>query len=161
MTTDEDPLRGLLFNWDPGFSRTLHVLKERRRRCEHPHLRGKGKPVPAEPRIFDDVDTGAGGPRRSRSPNSQRQARIPSAKSTRRYLQQRTSAVAPLLMHLHLPEFCVVDLRDHGGLPHALHISSIVECARVFDIGVQGCIGLYTYVGECSIIVQVYLSHIK
>ena len=25
----------------------LHVLTEWRRRCEHPHLRGKGSPVPA------------------------------------------------------------------------------------------------------------------
>ena len=29
MITDEDPLRGLLFYWDLGFSHTLHVLKER------------------------------------------------------------------------------------------------------------------------------------
>jgi len=35
MITDEDPLRGLLFYEDLGFSHTLHVLKERRRRCEH------------------------------------------------------------------------------------------------------------------------------
>ena len=27
---------------DLGFSHTLDVRKERRRRCEHPHLRGKG-----------------------------------------------------------------------------------------------------------------------
>jgi len=40
MITDEDPLPGLLFYQDLGFSHTLHVLKERRRRCEHPHLRG-------------------------------------------------------------------------------------------------------------------------
>ena len=32
MITDEDPLRGLVFYWDLGFSHTLHVLKERRRR---------------------------------------------------------------------------------------------------------------------------------
>jgi len=42
MIIDEDPLRGLLFYSDLGFSLTLHVLKERRRRCEHPHLREKG-----------------------------------------------------------------------------------------------------------------------
>ena len=36
MTTDEDPLRGLLFCKDLGFSLTLHVLEERRRRCERP-----------------------------------------------------------------------------------------------------------------------------
>ena len=35
MITDKDPLRGLLFYWDLGLSLTLHVLKERRRRCEH------------------------------------------------------------------------------------------------------------------------------
>ena len=64
MITDEDPLRGLLFCWDLGFSHALHVLKERRRRREHPHLREKGSPVPAGPPIFDDADTGAGGPRR-------------------------------------------------------------------------------------------------
>ena len=29
MITDEDPLRGLLFYWNLGFSHTLHVLKER------------------------------------------------------------------------------------------------------------------------------------
>jgi len=28
MTTDEYPLRVLLFYWDLGFSHTLHVLKE-------------------------------------------------------------------------------------------------------------------------------------
>ena len=43
MITDDDPLRGLLFYQDLGFSLTLHVLQERRRRCEHPHLRRKGK----------------------------------------------------------------------------------------------------------------------
>ena len=40
MITDEDPPRGLLFYSDLGFSHTLHVLTERRRRCEHPHLLG-------------------------------------------------------------------------------------------------------------------------
>ena len=44
MITDEDPLRGLLFYLYLGFSHTLHVLKERRRRCEHSHLRVKGSP---------------------------------------------------------------------------------------------------------------------
>jgi len=57
MITDEDPLRGLLFYQDLVFSHTPHVIKERRRRCEHPHLRGKGSPVPAGPPIFDDADT--------------------------------------------------------------------------------------------------------
>jgi hypothetical protein len=28
MITDEDPMRGFLFYWDLGFSRTLHVLEE-------------------------------------------------------------------------------------------------------------------------------------
>ena len=28
MITDEDPLRGLLFSWDLGFSHKLHVLKK-------------------------------------------------------------------------------------------------------------------------------------
>jgi hypothetical protein len=32
MITDEDPVRGLLFYWDLGFSLTLHVLTERRGR---------------------------------------------------------------------------------------------------------------------------------
>jgi len=41
MITDEDPLRGLLFYQDLSFSHTLHVLKERTRRCEYPHLRGR------------------------------------------------------------------------------------------------------------------------
>ena len=85
MIKNRDPL-------DLGFSHTLHVLKERRRRCEHPHIREKGSPVPAGPQIFDDADTGAGGPRRSRSPDSQRQARIPSAENTLRRVHQRTSA---------------------------------------------------------------------
>ena len=31
MITDQDPLQGLLFYKDLGFSHTLHVLKERRR----------------------------------------------------------------------------------------------------------------------------------
>ena len=35
MITGEDPLRGLLFYWDLSFSHTLHVLEERRRKCEH------------------------------------------------------------------------------------------------------------------------------
>ena len=35
MITEEDPLWGLLFYWDPGFSHTLDVLKERRRKREH------------------------------------------------------------------------------------------------------------------------------
>ena len=39
LITDEDFLRGLLFYQDFGCSHTLNVLKERRRRCEHPHLR--------------------------------------------------------------------------------------------------------------------------
>jgi len=30
MISDKDPLGGLLFHWDLGFSHTLHVLKERR-----------------------------------------------------------------------------------------------------------------------------------
>jgi len=47
MITDEDPLRGLLFCQGLGFSLTLHVLKERSRRYEHPHLRGKGSPEAA------------------------------------------------------------------------------------------------------------------
>ena len=34
MITDEDPLRGLLFYYDLGFSHTLHVLKEGIRRGE-------------------------------------------------------------------------------------------------------------------------------
>ena len=34
--TAEDPLRRLLFDKDCGFSHTLHVLQERRRRYEHP-----------------------------------------------------------------------------------------------------------------------------
>jgi len=45
------------------------------------------------PPIFDDTDTRASGPRRSRSPDSQRQARIPSTESTLRRLHQCTSAV--------------------------------------------------------------------
>ena len=80
-------LRGL------SFSHTPHVVGEGRRRREHPSLREKRRPVPARPPIVDDADTGAGGPRRSRSPDSQRQARIPSAESTLRRLNQRTSAV--------------------------------------------------------------------
>ena len=32
MITYSDPLRGLMFYWDLGFSHTLHILKERRRR---------------------------------------------------------------------------------------------------------------------------------
>ena len=51
MITDEDPLRGLLFYLDLGFSHTLHVLEERRRGCVHPHLREKGSPVHAGPPI--------------------------------------------------------------------------------------------------------------
>ena len=53
----------------------------------------RGSPVPAGPPIFDDAESGAGDPRRSRSPDSQRQACIPSAGSTPRRLRQRTSAV--------------------------------------------------------------------
>ena len=34
MITGADPLRGL-FYYDLGFSHTLHVLQERRRRCKH------------------------------------------------------------------------------------------------------------------------------
>ena len=114
-------------------------------RCEHPHLRGEGNPVPAGPPIFNDADTGAGGPRRSRSPDSQRQARIPSAESTRRRLHQRTSAVAPLLMHLHLPEFCVFDLRDNGGLPHALPARIVGRCETIVQ-GYTSVVATYTYI---------------
>ena len=59
-----------------------------------PPFRGKGSSVPAGPPGFDDADTRAGSPRCSRSPDSQRQARIPSSESTLRRLQQRASAVA-------------------------------------------------------------------
>ena len=48
----EGPLRGLLFYKDLGFSHTIHVLKEKRRRCEHPPFREKGSPIPAGPPIF-------------------------------------------------------------------------------------------------------------
>ena len=81
MITDEDPLRGMLFNWDLSFSHTLHVIKARRRWCEHRHLRGEGSSVPTGPPIFDDADNRVSGPHRSCSPDSQRQARIPSAES--------------------------------------------------------------------------------
>ena len=43
--TDEDSLRGLMFDQDLGFSHTLHARKERRRRCIHPHLRERGRPI--------------------------------------------------------------------------------------------------------------------
>jgi len=36
MITDEDPLRGLLFYWDLGFSHTLHVLTCQRDRDSAP-----------------------------------------------------------------------------------------------------------------------------
>jgi len=100
MIIDEDSKRDLLFYSDLGFSHTLHIREEGRQRCEHPHFREMGSPVPAEPPIFDDADTGAGGPRRSRSPDSQRQARISSTESTLRPLHQRTSAVVcPSTIH--------------------------------------------------------------
>ena len=93
MTTYLDPHQGLLYYKDLGFSHTLHVLKIRRRRREHPRLGERDSPVPTGPPILDDAGSGAGGPRRSRSPDSQREARIPSAESTLRRLHQRTSAV--------------------------------------------------------------------
>ena len=47
MNIDEDPLRGMLSYLDLGFSHTLHVLDEKRRRYEHLHLRRKGSPFPS------------------------------------------------------------------------------------------------------------------
>ena len=43
MLTDEDPPRGLMFYWDLGFTHILRGREDRRRRCEHPHLRGKDR----------------------------------------------------------------------------------------------------------------------
>jgi len=38
---------------DLGVAHSLHVLKERRRRCQNPHLRGEGSPLPAGSPIVD------------------------------------------------------------------------------------------------------------
>ena len=52
MITDEDPLGGMSFYEDLDFSHTLHVLKERRRRCEQISYiripREKSKTIPSE-----------------------------------------------------------------------------------------------------------------
>ena len=46
MMADEDSPWGLLFSSDLSFSHTLYVLKEKRRRCEHCHLRENDSSVP-------------------------------------------------------------------------------------------------------------------
>ena len=46
MVTDEDPLRGFCFYWDLAFFHTLHVFKERRRRCKKTTPLVKGQPRP-------------------------------------------------------------------------------------------------------------------